>query len=810
MLSSAVLNLSKVLKTFNLEANSTVAYSVNGNTLSVNTVFANHVRGVRKDIILGVSNQPIDFTGTEIIMDAQTININAQTFIVDTTNMMVTDNNINVNRGGTTLSGAGITIMSGVSTESAKLVIDSTNGWLFTSPGNTVDVRELSAGTISTLTLSADLLSAAGFNFTDRIRVQGDLSATSTTFVNLSIASVLRSDRLDATTMFASNVSLGTLVSNTTLSVGTFIVSGLSAPSVSLSQIVADVRVNASLLSVQNLSIVQTNDSTTLGVISNLFASQIQHPAVVFPQPLLGFQNVHQTLVHVFTPTFEINTGGQNFFFLSNLSSNAFVDGTAVQLTSDLVYRFLSGTRPLSAVGSISLYSTSGATILVRYRTGLTSVTAGQYVIEFGENVNNATGTARMYPNGYFNFSPTGGRWGNSGDEPNALTTSPVSNAFQIAAITFSPSATGLAPIVKTYGNDGALRYTTTVSAALTSANAAFKLVPNQTTLPMSVDIAAIAIFKTEIAAADMAAAYRIMGQLQFGGVHMGSGASFISTLSTTALTVATLHTNAVVNWPSTNKTVLAYRTDISTLNVEFGINFGMGPGAGGTTIGTISGQNTTVSIIQTGTTGSILGYTSVVLNFAGNGGSAFQINTPSLYVNSQLLVSYVSARDLVYFNTAPTITNVSVQNHTYTLSLSAAQMSVASFFAPSISVGTTFGTPSVYTSTGFVSVTANVLNTVSTLFMSTLRFNTPTGLGPSIRMDYGRAFCTNGTVTVTLATNMFATPPTVFVTPMVVSGDVTEIHTTSVLSTQFEVRANLSAGGTPAQTRFCWIAVGV
>ncbi len=809
MLSSLVLNLSKVLKTHDLDTSSAVAYSINGNSLSVETVLANQVRGVRDTIVIGASNRPIHLAGTAIVMNALGINISAQAFIVDTTNMMITDNNMNVNKGKTVLSGAGITIMSGLSTESAKLVIDSPNGWLFTSPGNTVDVQELSAGTVSTANLSASLVSAAGLNFTDRVRVQGNLSATSATFVNLSVASVLRSDRLDATTLITSNVSIGTLVSNTTLSVGTFFVSGLSTPSVSLSQLVVDVQLNASVLSVQNLSVVQTNDSTTLGTISRLYASQIQHPAVAFPQPMLGMPSANTSLVHVLTPTFEINTGGGAFRFLSNLSSNAFAAGTTVQLTSDLVFR-LSGSRALSAVGSVSLYSTSGATVVVRYRTGLTSVTAGQYVIEFGENVDNATGTARMYPNGYFNFSSAGGRWGNSGDEPNALTTSPVSNAFQIAAITFSPSATGLAPIVKTYGNDGALRYTTTVSAALTSANAAFKLIPNQPTLPMSVDVAAIAIFRTEISAAGMSEVYRIMGQLQFGGVHMGAGAT-VSVLSSNMLNVQSLHTNTVVNWPTADNTVTAYRADINRINCSLStMNFILNAGAGGVSIGHIDAVDRTITMVSAGQTGSFLGYVNVTQTFAGNGGSAYQVNTPYLYAASQLTVSYVSARDLVYFNTAPKVTNVCVQNHTYTLALSTTQLSVASFFAPSVSVGTTFGDPSVYTSTGFLSTTANVLYATSTLYMSTLRFNTPTGLGPTIRMDYGRAFCTNGTATVTFATNMFATPPTVFLTPMVVSGDVTEIHTTSVLSTQFEVQANLSAGGTPSQTRFCWIAVGV
>lgn len=792
-LSVQQLNLSVALTVPTLSTASFSAVTMMGQTLSVDTVRAAVIRPTSTVMTIGTSTKATAIIGSNVAIVANTINIPAQTLLVSTANVIVTDSNVYVNSGSATISGAGFTVMSGQVSEIAYAKIDGSNGWYFYSPAGTLQVPYLSAQNVSATTISAYTLSATGLNVASQLAVGGNLSATTANITDLSFIAGALGVSLGTTTFTGASLTAYT-VSAGTLSVGTLNLSGITAPSLSFTTVSTQNVYVTNTVSTAGLSVGTTTSTYNLS-IDTLNVSQVSRTFNYPPLPMyLDYGNglPHPTnIATTYTPAFVSTRFNEGFTFV-HPASPAVLTGNAT-LTSDLTMYIASGYSARSGPISLSVFQSDGATIMVRFRPTVSTMSTAQIVFRAGEDVDSNTGCVNLYANGYWNLGAL--RYGGQTDEPSAATTSPTSGQYITAAITFSGAGSGLAPVITTYDSVGVSRYQYPVAANLANSMATFQILPNAN---MDVEIAAIAVWRTPLNNTYMTDAYRVFNFIQYGDVHFARGINTGTLSGDVELTVGTLYATSC-NWPTVAipNRVRVFHMETGDLTIS------------NTTIRTDSAYISNVVCSGTlsayafntfGTT-TVNGTTTATLVVA-NGTTA----TPAMQVTTFLSAGTVQiVGDGVQFTSTPVVSNLSVVTGLTVrdLSVTTAATTLLSVFAPITYVSTFMSQPTTFA--GTTAAQTENLYTTSTLYMSSLKFQTPTGLGPAIRLDYGRATCTGGSVTVSLKDTMFSQAPRVVITPIAVSGVSTEIHAISVMSDRFVANCNLSTNAD-----FSWIAMGV
>ena len=242
-------------------------------------------------ITLGNNTSPVSFVGT--------LNIDAAT------NVQTRDQNVMVNNGGSTIVGAGLTVLSGASNEIATARLNSQLDWEFASPAGTVTAQTyrvshvytqalVSAVSITTQTIAttnsvtAPVLSLSGNLYFDQISVTGTTSAYGlslqtmcATNVNASVMSVTTSVKWPDTVTsvyiyFAStpqvsalNISVPTASANAvvvtnSLSIGTL--RGVTASTYLFTPEISNLSVNSANVVISGTTVARTTNVAQVSV----------------------------------------------------------------------------------------------------------------------------------------------------------------------------------------------------------------------------------------------------------------------------------------------------------------------------------------------------------------------------------------------------------------------------------------------------------------------------------------------------------------------------------------------------------------
>jgi hypothetical protein len=802
--------------------------TVMGRTATVGTMYVDNViTNANTPLSIGGNLAPTRILGHPVVLYASNVQIPCNLIVLSSNNLITPHAWLKVNDGfdGTDPNwpDPGITIMSGVDVSAATITYSYTSDvWQFRSIYNdTLRTEKTKTGRIFTPDIRCNTLSVGNmFVNNPLVNIEGDLVAPRVAITNLSAFENVTAleNIVVSNTLFGSSVTV-TLAMNTnnTISTRDVLMSRISAPSLSIQTITANMLTTNNVINVSFASI-GVVESTTMEIsnVNTLFTNVLSAPITTTtlngPNYLtaLGMMD-NMSVAFVWTPT-HVYSASNNFNPLPQLNMHTLV--RYAKVTSSLLYSIDNATAFDNRL--MPLYGPSGATVAIRFRTTLSNTNNTNYSnMRMGENVGDNTGCVNVANNGTWSLGF--GRFQGQTNEPNHnLLVTPI-HTFVNAAITFSPSVTGLEPLITTWTSQATQRYTFPLSAKLVISNVAFAFNINNVNLPQVVDIAAIGVLTTCVTTStQMSDVYRLLESMPYGDVHATSGAQF-STITGTSMTVVNLSTTNLVLPSGANKTRV-YNLRATNVNLATGQTrvFSDANRDRASSISTLNVRSTTttLNVANIITTGAV--NVNIVSSLEVNILSAATISCIEAVFDSTLSVHALYQRRGGFHigqGTPLRCDNLSALSelNAQTVVVTANNVvNVQSVYAPTLYVTSFLSRPTTFTSTGFVNVTTNTLLTTSTLLMSTLQFQTPSGPGPAMKIDWGTGTCdATGQGTVTFGTNLYQQPPVVLATPLANSGVFATVHATNVQSTNAAFVYYLS-NQTPATGRFSWIAMGV
>lgn len=281
--SLSVGNLSSV----NVVTNTFTAPQVNVSVVNFNTVYANQVFPANGNVRVGGANVlNTTILGTSITLGTNTtpVSFAGTLSLANTTNVETRDQNVMINGGGTTIAGAGLTILSGTSTEIATARINGNLDWEFNSPSSVVKTdtfrvssQVYTAGLVSTVSITGLQTIATTNSVTAAVlSLSGNLNFGAISVLGTTSTYGLSLNTMCAQTVNASQVSVATSMKwpNTITSVYLY---SVSVPTVSASNISGPTISANALVVTTSLSIGTLNGKT---VSAYLFTPEISSISV--------------------------------------------------------------------------------------------------------------------------------------------------------------------------------------------------------------------------------------------------------------------------------------------------------------------------------------------------------------------------------------------------------------------------------------------------------------------------------------------------------------------------------------------------